>query len=83
LESFAEDDREVLPLGLKFRAVDPEGDVEPGRVGLPSFSEGHSIELRAGTRPKDGMFLSVAELRTDQHIAWLESLEQEVNKSHR
>ncbi len=80
-KAFAEDDHEVLPLGIKFHAVGPDGEVEPGRIGLSGFSEGNSIELRAGTRPNDGIFLSVAELPTDQHVAWLESLEREVSKT--
>jgi hypothetical protein len=79
-KTFAEDHREVLPMGVKFDAVDPDNKVEPGRIGLHSYSRGNSIELRAGTRPEDKVFLSVAELPTDQHIAWLESLEREVNK---
>jgi hypothetical protein len=66
----------VLPLGLKFQPIEPDVVVSPGEIGHDSFSRGNSIELRAGTRLEDRTYLSIAEMPTDSHIVWLETLEQ-------
>ncbi|MDQ5830545.1 MAG: hypothetical protein M3324_11965 [Actinomycetota bacterium] len=70
-----EEGHSAIPLSIRFRAVDPAEEVHPAEVGQPSLSQGQMFEIRAGTRPKDRTFFSAAELTTDQHLAWLESLE--------
>ncbi len=71
----------ATPLSIKFRAVDPAEEVHPGMVGQAGFSQGQMFEIRAGTRPKDRTFFSAAEVPTDKHLAWLESLERELSKA--
>jgi hypothetical protein len=77
---FGSESHSVLPLGVKFQAVEPGTTVSPGEVGAPGFSRGNTIELRAGTHPEDRTYLSAAELPTDQHLAWLEALDRRVSK---
>ena len=71
----------TTPLGIKFKAVDPEVGVRPAEVGSMSFSQGNLIELRAGTRPDDNTFFSAAELPTDRHLSWLQALDQGVDEA--
>lgn len=79
-ETFGGDVRDVLPLGLKFRAVASDEEVDPGKIDRREFSEGNSIELRSGTRPQDRIFYSVTEMPTDRHLAWLEALDQRLSQ---
>lgn len=69
----------VMPLGLKFGAVDPGAEVRPSEIGSMSYSRGGLVELRAGTRPEEKVFFSAAELPTSEHQAWLEALDRRVN----
>ena len=79
--AFGEEGKNVVPLGVKFQAVEPGAIVSPGEVGHQTFARGNSIEIRSETRPEDGIYLSAAELPTDRHLAWLESLERELSKT--
>lgn len=79
-KTFGEDGRSVMPLGLRFRAVAPDEEAEPGAIGMMGFSHGNSLELRSGTRPQDRTFFSVAEMPTDRHLAWLEALNQRLSR---
>lgn len=79
-EIFGESERSVLPLSVKFRAVDPITEVDPGKIGFGGFSQGNSLELRAATRPEERSFFSVTELPTDEHLAWLEALDQRLSQ---
>jgi hypothetical protein len=79
-ETFDEDGRSVLPLSLKFRAVAPDEEADPGKITLGAFSDGNALELRAGTRPQDRTFYSVTEMPTDRHLAWLEALDQRLSQ---
>lgn len=78
-ETFDEDGRSVLPLNLKFRAVAPNEEADPGKIGVGAFSQGNSLELRAGTRPQERTFYSVTEMPTDRHLAWLQALDQRLS----
>lgn len=73
-EMLGEEGRDVLPLGIKFRAVAPSEEPNPGDIAGISSSRGHQIEYRAGTRLEEEAFFSAAELSTDRHIAWLKAL---------
>lgn len=79
-ETFGKEDHSVLPLSVKFRAVDLEDEADPGKIGTMGFSQGNSIELRAGTRPSERTFYSVTELPTDKHLSWIEALDRRLNR---
>lgn len=79
-ERFSKEGGSVLPLGLKFQLVVPHAILSPGEIGHENFSRGNSVEFRAGTRPEDRIYLSNAEMPTDSHIVWLETLEQRVSQ---
>jgi hypothetical protein len=79
-ETFDESGRSVMPLNLKFRAVAPDEEADPGKIAMGAFSQGNALELRAGTRPQDRTFYSVAEMPTDRHLAWLEVLDQRLSQ---
>lgn len=78
-ETFGGGGLTVLPLGLKFGAVDPSAEVRPGDIGSMAFSQGSLIELRAGTRPEEKTFFSAMGLPTDEHRSWLEALDRRVS----
>jgi hypothetical protein len=79
-ETFKEEGKRVLPLSIKFQPVNTGAEVHPGQIGLTAFSQGNHIEFRAGTRPEDRTYFSTTSLPTDQHIAWLEALNQRLGK---
>jgi hypothetical protein len=79
-ETFGDETHSVLPLGLKFQAVEPDATVSPGEIGAGRNSRGNALELRMSTRPEDRTYLSVTELPTDLHLAWLEALDRGVSK---
>lgn len=78
-ETFGGKGLTVMPLGIKFRAVEPSAAVHPIEIGSMSFSQGSFVELRAGTSPEDKTFFSAAELPTDEHLSWLEALDRRVS----
>jgi hypothetical protein len=80
-ETFGGQDLEILPLGFKFRAMDPSDEARAGEIGTFAFSRGNQLEYRAETSPKDRIYFSVTELPTDQHLAWLESLNRQFSKA--
>lgn len=79
-EMFGKDGRAVLPMGVKFQAAKSDAEVEPGNIGTMGFSRGNMMEIRSGTRPQDRMFMSVAEMPTDEHLAWLEKLDERLSR---
>ena len=78
-ETFGGEELTVMPLGIKFGAVDPSAAVHPSEIGSMAFSRGSFVELRAGTTPEDKTFFSAAELTTDEHRSWLEALDQRMS----
>lgn len=76
----SEEGRTVMPVSIRFRPVDPTQEVHPNRIGQTGFSQGELFEYRAGTKPGERVFFSASELSTEQHVAWLESLERELSK---
>ena len=43
-------------------------------------SAGQALQIRAGTRPDERMYYSAVGWPTDQHLTWLETLEQHLTK---
>jgi hypothetical protein len=71
-ETFSEkEDLRVAPATINFIVV---GSAQP----LKDLSQGPSLQVRAGTRLEDRVFLSTAFLNADEHIAWLEALDAEL-----
>lgn len=80
-EVFGEDGQAVLPMGVKFQAIESGAEVEPGSIGVMGFSRGNMIEIRTGTRPEERTYLSVAEVPTDKHLDWLKKLDERLGKA--
>ncbi len=80
-KAFGGEDKKVIPLGVRFQAIEPGNVVKPAEIGHINFARGNLIEIRTETNPENGVYLSGAEVPTDQHLAWLESLERELSKA--
>lgn len=77
--SGSEEGATIAPVGVKFQKAEPSGEIGPSQIGAFRFSKGQLLELRMGTHPRDRAYYSAAELPTDKHLAWLESLDEELS----
>ena len=69
---FGADGKQVFPGNINFLAVDPEEELQQ------QSPMGPALQIRAGTRLRDRVFYSAADLPSEQHLAWLEALEAEL-----
>ena len=76
-----EEDQKVVPVSVKFRAAKPSDRISPGEIGATGTSRGQMIEVRRDTRLEDGIYLSATNLPTDEHLAWIEVLDNQLRES--
>lgn len=70
LFSSADTNRDVRPLGL--RLISPDG---PGGAELPDI---YTLEFGDADQLENEIYTSRSDSPTDQHLAWLEALEQQI-----
>jgi hypothetical protein len=82
-QTFATDGRKqkVVPVSIRFQAASPSDQILPGEIGAGGLSRGQMIDVRAGTNLEDGVYFSATNLPTDQHLVWLEALDQHLKES--
>lgn len=81
--TFAGEDKEqkVVPVSVKFRAAKPSDRIIPSEIGAAGMSRGQIIEVRGDTRLEEGIYFSATNLPTDEHLAWIEVLDQQLRES--
>lgn len=62
----------VVPAGIRFISPHESGDVEKSDV--------YTLEIANLEQPDSGVYRSIADLPTDEHLAWLKTLSEELSK---
>lgn len=62
------ENRKAFPAGIRFLSTDG-----PGGSELPDL---YTLEIRDANQIEDRIYISSADLATDQHLAWVEALER-------